>query len=496
MKSNRYIVFLIGFLLSELFGFVQSGFSQNIIVQNLRKILDSSDSKFLGRIVSPVFYPYNSDIIAFSVSRSAEEKMLFIKDLRADKLYQIKSESTEEANEEDSWLKMAGSNEQLDWRPVKSNDGNIWFVFVGSGNTANIDIYLGYIGMESPIRLTTDEAVDSSPKWSPDGNKIAFVSSRSGDGDIYLLENINKAISSKNPNNAKLRQLTSNKGQDRDPAWHPGGNILVFSEYKQEETTEVINFGISMYDFKDEKFHKENGPKRLTFTRPQQHETNPSWSPDGTKLAYYITDEPPEKRELSGGVSGEKVNIEWGILGPPKKPEFQVVQGSEKYFATEVVPDLHGPSWGSNSQAIVYVSHEVERYFPLVAANVSEWEKSGRSQKEYINTDTRQNSQIILLHQNQSPLMAAFIALEGISYCLYAMELRGSYFPISTEDYAAEEWENRPSYPWSGMPWYRQKKYQAAVGAGLLGLYFMLPGGGEEKNMPLPQISNVPPPPE
>ena len=494
MKRIFFVFILIGFLCLEFFCFVESGFSQKIIVQNHKKLLDSSDQNFLGRIVSPIFHPIYPDIIAFSVSRSAEEKFLFIKDLGVNKLYQIKSESTEEEEEEDSWLKIAGTDEQLDWRPVESKDDKIWFAFVGSGNSANIDIYLGYIGMENPIRLTSDDAIDSSSKWSPDGNKIAFVSSRSGDGDIYLLENLDNVISSRDPKNAKLRQLTINKGEDRDPVWHPGGNILVFSEYKQEETTEVENFGISMYDFKDEKYHKQNGPKRLTFTRPQQHETNPSWSPDGTKLAYYITDEAPEKRDISGDVTGEKVNIEWGTFGPPKKPKFQVIQGSEKYFATEVVPDPRGPSWGSNSQAIIFVSPEVEKYFPLVAANIDEWERAGRSQKEYIEANTRQNSQIMLLHNNQQPLMAAFVALEGISYCLYSMELRGSYFPISTEDYIDEKaWSNRPKYPWSGTPWYLQKKYQALIGAGAMGIYLMLPG--EEENKPIPFISNVPYPP-
>ena len=488
----RSILIILVFLLIEFSAFVQQGFSQEITVHNHRKILDSGDSKFIGKIVSPVFHPLYSDIIAFSVSRSAEEKLLFIKNITTGELYEIKSKSSEE-EEEIAWLKLAGTNEQLNWRPVESQDDKIWFAYVSSGNTANIDIYLGYIGMENPIRLTTHEEIDSYPQWSPNGNKIAFVSSRTGDGDIYLLENIDKVISSKNPDAVEIRQLTTNKGEDRNPAWHPGGNILVFSEYKQEETTEVFNFGIAMYDFKDEKYHKEYGSKRLTFTRPQQHETNPSWSPDGTKLAYYITDEPPEKREGYSEVSGEKVNIEWGTFGPPEKPEFQIAQGSEKYFATEVVPDPRGPSWGSNSQSVVYVSHDVGNYFPLVAANVDDWEKTGRSQKEYIQTNTRQNSHIMLLHEDNMPLKATFVALEGISYCLYAMEFRGSYFPISTKDYIAEAWKNRPSYPWSGMPWYRQKKYQAVIGTGMAGLiYGVIASTGSEENKPLPNIPEVP----
>jgi len=37
-------------------------------------------------------------------------------------------------------------------------------------------------------RLTNDSAEDKEPRWSPDGNKIAFVSDRSGKYQIFVMD--------------------------------------------------------------------------------------------------------------------------------------------------------------------------------------------------------------------------------------------------------------------------------------------------------------------
>src|SRR6516225_2789739 len=51
------------------------------------------------------------------------------------------------------------------------NASNIWFVSTSGG---------------APAQLT-QSGHDSSPVWSPDGKNIAFLSSRSGDSQVYLL---------------------------------------------------------------------------------------------------------------------------------------------------------------------------------------------------------------------------------------------------------------------------------------------------------------------
>jgi Tol biopolymer transport system component len=57
------------------------------------------------------------------------------------------------------------------------------------------------------------------PRWSPDGERIAFVStSPFGDHDIYVI----------NPDGSGLTDLTPSPGDDYDPAWSPDGKRIAF----------------------------------------------------------------------------------------------------------------------------------------------------------------------------------------------------------------------------------------------------------------------------
>jgi hypothetical protein len=40
----------------------------------------------------------------------------------------------------------------------------------------------------NPTRLTNNDAEDAIPSWSPDGTKIAFISDRDGNYEIYVMD--------------------------------------------------------------------------------------------------------------------------------------------------------------------------------------------------------------------------------------------------------------------------------------------------------------------
>ena len=68
-------------------------------------------------------------------------------------------------------------------------------------------------------RLTNDPADDMLPAWSPDGQWIAFVSTRDGNAEIYLMRS----------DGTDVRRLTEDPGGDWRPVWMPDGQRLLFA---------------------------------------------------------------------------------------------------------------------------------------------------------------------------------------------------------------------------------------------------------------------------
>jgi Tol biopolymer transport system component len=61
------------------------------------------------------------------------------------------------------------------------------------------------------FRLTNNESDDQVPVFSPDGSKIAFLSDRDGNWEIYIM----------NTDGSDQINLTNNEGSDIDPVFQP-----------------------------------------------------------------------------------------------------------------------------------------------------------------------------------------------------------------------------------------------------------------------------------
>jgi Tol biopolymer transport system component/predicted Ser/Thr protein kinase len=68
------------------------------------------------------------------------------------------------------------------------------------------------------IRVTFEEGLQSQPAWSPDGKFIAYVSSASGNVDIWV-----QALGG-----GRAVRVTSDAANDWHPDWSPDGNQIVF----------------------------------------------------------------------------------------------------------------------------------------------------------------------------------------------------------------------------------------------------------------------------
>jgi len=97
--------------------------------------------------------------------------------------------------------------------PSFSPDGKR-VVFV-SRRTKNNDIWIMNTDGSMQTQLTTDDKDDENPRFSPDGKRIVFASDRTGNFDVWVMD----------VDGRKPRQLTSSPADETQPCWSSGGYI-------------------------------------------------------------------------------------------------------------------------------------------------------------------------------------------------------------------------------------------------------------------------------
>jgi Tol biopolymer transport system component len=131
-------------------------------------------------------------------------------------------------------------------------------------NPVNQEIYTtSSNGSGLVVRDTTNDAQDSEPAFSPDGNKIAFRSRRDGNSEIYLLM----------LGTLGLQRLTNNPAPDLQPDFSPNGSKIAFTSYRDGES--------EIYTMNSD----GTGVQRVT-NDPGGADYAPAFSPDGSWLAY------------------------------------------------------------------------------------------------------------------------------------------------------------------------------------------------------------------
>src|SRR5262252_4919234 len=87
-----------------------------------------------------------------------------------------------------------------------------------TANKSKTQIYLVPLSGGEVRQLTNDEHSSAGPRWSPDGEKLAFVSARDGDDQVWTIDVSSGALT-------KITTLSTGAG---DPIWSPDGRWLAF----------------------------------------------------------------------------------------------------------------------------------------------------------------------------------------------------------------------------------------------------------------------------
>ena len=115
--------------------------------------------------------------------------------------------------------------------------------------------------------LTNNPGDDKYPSWSPDGKQIAFSSKRDGNYEIYVMD----------ADGGNLQNLTNNPNHDVSPSWSPDGKRIAFSSNRDNRKGNFI-FEIYVMD--------ADGGNQLNLTNNPFNDQSPSWSPDGKRIIF------------------------------------------------------------------------------------------------------------------------------------------------------------------------------------------------------------------
>ena len=156
------------------------------------------------------------------------------------------------------------SQSGVEWFPSLSPDGK-WLVYAAEAS-GNHDIYLQSVGGQASINLTKDSpAEDDQPAFSPDGEHIAFRSSRDG-GGLFIMGRTGEGV----------RRLTT---RGYRPTWSPDGKQLAFTSENVElnpgNSVGVSELWIVNADGRGEARKLDTGDAILA-----------NWSPHGDRIAF------------------------------------------------------------------------------------------------------------------------------------------------------------------------------------------------------------------
>jgi dipeptidyl aminopeptidase/acylaminoacyl peptidase len=142
-----------------------------------------------------------------------------------------------------------------------------------------------------PRQITSGDWDDADPNWSPDGQRLAFISNRERDRDLSMLSDVWVVPAA----GGRTRRLTRHRGQSAMPSFSPDGRQVAYLGHEQGwkygARTELLAVSADGGDPRSISgdFEDEVSNAALSDARDPFASQRPIWQPDGRALLAMVS---------------------------------------------------------------------------------------------------------------------------------------------------------------------------------------------------------------
>jgi dipeptidyl aminopeptidase/acylaminoacyl peptidase len=174
-------------------------------------------------------------------------------------------------------------------------------------------LYVFELEPKTLTQITSGDYDESQAAWSPDGQRVVFVSNRTADPDANSNTDLWIVEADNADTGRTLLQLTTNPGQDHSPAWSPDGRSIA---YVTNLEPEIIWYAVDQLATVPSSGAAE--PRVLTGSL-DRNVASPAFTPDGGAILFELEDSAEDhlaRVELASG------RIARPIAGPRSVRDF------------------------------------------------------------------------------------------------------------------------------------------------------------------------------